>query len=462
MPPWRRCCTIAGRMPVLDPTPLTVPFAVLLAAALLYGRVMLVPLLFLAAVAQGASVLNVVGGAAYGITPYFATAVAASLAAFARLAGDASTREFAALARDDRLRALASYVGFACVVAFAAPLLFEGLLVHPLNEKGGFDIAPRPLALSVSNVAQAMNSLLHCGVALLLWQEARTQPARLVRHLVAGVVAGGVVVALIGLQDRLSWTLDWPSLRGSLVNNPGYKTYPFDTAFGLVRVYVPFTEPSYLSTYCAAIASGGLFVAVFGKRRWIALAGAALATAALANSLGATGMTAWMIVGVVVIAVKWVMPPMLECRATPMRAFAAVVLAALVVSSLPIFASESTVAEFASESVGNRLRSNQAALSVLADTYFVGAGIGSNRASGYAFSLLSAVGLLGAYLYYRWLRAATANDADALPDSTILALGCLAGCLSAILLGIPDLNFPVLWTFAFFAAFTRVAAAGPR
>jgi hypothetical protein len=102
---------------------------------------------------------------------------------------------------------------------------------------------------------------------------------------------------------------------------------------------------------------------------------------------------------------------------------------------------------------GVRELSNKRALEIVQETYGLGVGMGSNRASSFFASLVSNTGVLGAALFcamlvsllWRYVRAPALTDmqlfvAVALPTAT-LAMG----------LGIPDLNLPMYWGFIFLA-----------
>ncbi len=100
---------------------------------------------------------------------------------------------------------------------------------------------------------------------------------------------------------------------------------------------------------------------------------------------------------------------------------------------------------------GARELSNMRALEIVQETYGLGVGMGSNRASSFFASLVSNTGVLGAALFcamlvsllWRYVRAPALTDmqifvAVALPTAT-LGMG----------LGIPDLNLPMYWGFIF-------------
>lgn len=100
---------------------------------------------------------------------------------------------------------------------------------------------------------------------------------------------------------------------------------------------------------------------------------------------------------------------------------------------------------------GVRELSNKRALEIVKETYGLGVGLGSNRASSFFASLVSNTGVQGALLFsgmlltlmWRYFKAPQFTDmqifvAASLPTAT-LAMG----------LGIPDLNLTMYWGFVF-------------
>jgi hypothetical protein len=109
------------------------------------------------------------------------------------------------------------------------------------------------------------------------------------------------------------------------------------------------------------------------------------------------------------------------------------------------------IVDKAKKSDGVREKTNQRAIEILQETYGLGVGMGSHRASSFFASLLANTGVLGfgvfmarlVSLLWRYWRAPHLSDmqifvATALPTAT-LAMG----------LGIPDLNMPMYWNFIF-------------
>ena len=113
---------------------------------------------------------------------------------------------------------------------------------------------------------------------------------------------------------------------------------------------------------------------------------------------------------------------------------------------------------------GVRARSNQQALSIARDSYGLGVGSGSNRASNYFLSLLTNTGLLGTLAFLSavalpWVGLARSQTvAD---DPKVFVLGATACMLVSVAGGIPDQNWPPLWIvlLTVFCAYAQQYAA---
>ena len=102
---------------------------------------------------------------------------------------------------------------------------------------------------------------------------------------------------------------------------------------------------------------------------------------------------------------------------------------------------------------GVRELSNKRALVIVQETYGLGVGMGSNRASSFFASLVSNTGVLGAALFFAMLVSLLWRyvKAPALTDMQIFVAVALPTATLAMGLGIPDLNLPMYWGFIFLA-----------
>ena len=100
---------------------------------------------------------------------------------------------------------------------------------------------------------------------------------------------------------------------------------------------------------------------------------------------------------------------------------------------------------------GVRELSNKRALEIVKETYGLGVGLGSNRASSFFASLVSNTGVLGALLFSGMLVTLLWRyfKAPKLTDMQIFVAASLPTATLAMGLGIPDLNLPMYWGFIF-------------
>jgi hypothetical protein len=443
-------------------------FAAVLASALLARSMNLAGLLLVSTVLQATSVMNVPVGdsggkgvAAYGVSPYMIMALVVGLVLMVRLVQDHELRWPRQLRWS--LGWLFAYVVVAVAGALVLPQQFAGLPVNLLVEMHGI-LAFSPLKPSLANVVQSINLCVHGVVLLFMLQAAQRSDG--LRGVVAGTVGALGLVLVVGFyQQWASWN-GLPGWLPFLANNPGYEQASVAGQFIWFRVGLPFTEPSYASAYLAATSLGCWAVVFWGSRWWWAVLAALLSTAGLLNSLGATGLAAaggaMLILGLAVMvhalrpstrsSIRWraaIMCGVLLLASTwGWRVFEASHLKPRVESVV-----QNLIVSKAKLQDGVRELSNKRALEIVKETYGLGVGMGSNRASSFFASLVSNTGVLGAALFcamllsllWRYVRAPALTDmqifvAVALPTAT-LAMG----------LGIPDLNLPMYWGFIFLA-----------
>jgi len=356
---------------------------------------------------------------------------------------------------------LVAYSVVAVLGAFVLPKWFDGLPVNLLVEMYGInDMAP--LHASLSNIVQPFNLCVH-GVVLLFMLQAAQRVDGL-HGLKAGVVGALVLVLVIGFYEQAAQLKGVPSLVPYLANNLGYSQAPVAEKWLWFRIGLPFTEPSYASAYLAATSFGLWAIALLGRGWWWAWFAAAVSTAGLLNSLGATGLAA--AGGASVVFVLWVLvKALLPGTSLSVRLRAAVMCALLLLASTWGYNAyqKSTYKPKVDEMVsglivakanlkdGSRELSNKRALEIVKETYGLGVGLGSNRASSFFASLVSNTGVLGALLFSGMLLTLMWRyfKAPELTDMQIFVAASLPTATLAMGLGIPDLNLPMYWGFIF-------------
>jgi hypothetical protein len=441
-------------------------FAAILVAALLGRGMSLAGLVLVSTVLQATSVFNVpLGGAggkgvaAYGVSPYMAMALVAGLVLLVRCVQDRG------LSWPEHLRwplyLLLSYIVVAVAGAMGLPQQFAGLPVNLLIEKQGIH-ALSPLQPSLSNVVQAVNLCVHFVVLLFMVQAAQRDEG--LNGLAAGAAVALGLVLVVGFYQQWASLKMLPGWLPFLANNPGYEQGYVAGQFIWFRIGLPFSEPSYASVYLAATSLGCWAVAFFGRGWWWAVAAALLSTAGLLNTLGATGLAAAggaMAILVFALVVHALRPSTgLNMRWRPALLCMLVLLASTwgwrALENSPYKPQlgglvESVIVSRVQLQDGVRELSNKRALEIVKETYGLGVGLGSNRASSFFASLVSNTGVLGTLLFCSILLTLLWRyfKAPKLTDMQIFVAASLPTATLAMGLGIPDLNLPMYWGFIF-------------
>ena len=433
----------------------------LLAVALLRKQ-WLLPAAFAAAILQSpAAFIVTVNVSKYGVTPFNVAALFIAL----DLTWQVLRRRRIDLGTASVRLTLAAWVLFTSVSVVGAivlPRLFAGMPVYLLADPIGFDAAMTPLRPSAVNWVQAVNSL----TMLMLFVYALQLPdrARLLQRCLCGLGLAVAVSVSVGIYQRLGWMGVVAHPHQFWASNPSY-VQMWSTPFGAFeRVSFPFVEPSFASAWYAAMAGGALSLYFFGKRWWrLGGLGALICALALINTLGFTGLLA--LAAFVLCLSIWVLFIALRIaalrRALLVRlaiAVAAIVVAIITTISWLQHSPHRTNVATAGAMLNNKLaeiadsgvraRSNQHALVIARDSYGLGVGSGSNRASNYFLSLLTNTGLAGLAAFLiavalSWVSCARSRDVSV--DGKAFVLGATACMLVAVAGGIPDQNWPPLW-----------------
>jgi hypothetical protein len=443
-------------------------FAAVMAAVLFAQAMSLGGLVMVSTVLQATAVVNVplgsAGGqgvAAYGVSPYMVMALVAGLVWLWRLG---QTRR---LLLPQHLRwplgFLLAYWLVAALGAWLLPIWFEGLPVNLLVEMDAI-LKQSPLRATLSNLVQTLNLVVHVVVLLFLLQAVQRPDGP--RGIKAGVVGALVLVLAVGFYEQWAQFNGTPSLTTYFANNQGYAQAPVAEKIFWSRMGLPFSEPSYLSAYLAATIVGLWAVTLLGKGWWWTWLAAVLSSLGLLNSLGSTGMVA---TGVAMAALcLWVLVQALRPSTRLGQRLRAAALAVLLLLAstwgLQTYSDSAFkpnidglidhyIVQKAKLPDGVRELSNKRALEIVQETYGLGVGMGSNRASSFMASLVSNTGVLGALLFCSMLASLLWRyiKAPQLTDMQIFVSTALPTATLAMSLGIPDLNLPMYWGFIFLA-----------
>lgn len=420
-------------------------------------------LLVVAAVFQAPAVVNVsFSGERHGVSPFSFVALLAAL----HLA--------AIVLRSRRLnwghgkvRSLfwlwAAFLIWSVASAFVLPQVFAGVPLHALSLREGVHVPPVPHQWTISNIAQALN----CAVILMLFLYVLQlpNPRKCVRVMMAGFAVALFASSCIGLYQRLAM-LGWFPLNAAFWgSNAGYNQYFLTPEYGpaIGRVGLPFIEPSYASVWFAAIAGAALTALALDRdHRRIAAAALLVAALALTNTVGTSGLLAFLgfgfclTLGLMLTDTRRVAQDARRA-ATILFAMAGLGCAFLLYQAAygdaPMFAAlrnsaHWTLLKFTDQVTEYRFPAMRQGWQVALDTYGMGAGAGSTRASSYFISLLANTGVIGVGLFL----GATARQMLPILSAALngsrpaIWIGGATGCLVlGIAAGISDQNWPVIW-----------------
>lgn len=330
-----------------------------------------------------------------------------------------------------RTFALLALVGI--VVSVLSPQLFAGVPV--LAPDIGIDAAvktPTALAYTPGMRFQIVLLVINIAIAFVLANAA----ARSSRLPEAAFVCGIGLSAMSLLLPRASALIDsW------------FRNYPgAGYNAGETRHFGTFSEPSYLAAFALASSAYFGYRMFVGRGRARVWPGAwlALSLLNLAQSASGTAVVAGGALVVVVVTAAWLRGVHRNRRIPPAVALAPLVLACLALMPNPLtsYVIDLVSTKSASDSAVSRFAADIRALHVMLDTWGLGAGLGANRASSFATTLLSNVGVLGTLLFgvacVRLWRGVQFRSAPAV----WLALLAL---LLAKIAAEPDLSTPLLW-----------------
>jgi hypothetical protein len=330
---------------------------------------------------------------------------------------------------------LVAFAVWSTAATLLGPWAFHGVPV--LLPENGIDEqvkAPSALAVTVSNLAQP--AFLWASMLAVLFL-VRTGTARTALWTAAWTGVGGSLVR--GLLKAV----------GADVTGPVLDTLDIDySAPGDPRLRGVFAEPSELATFSLGVAVLAVVTVATttGRRRAWAAVLAVLAVAALLASASGTAVAASGIVLAGLLAVvllRWVAS---QGRGTPW-----IVLSVIVVAIAALAAGERLLGpvlgivddKIGSQSYDSRTAADALGIRVLWDTWGLGAGLGSNRSSSFAVTLLSTVGIPGVLLFVCAIGAVTVG---AVRHRRLIApMAGLLALLVAKSIAAPDLSTPLLW-----------------
>jgi hypothetical protein len=330
---------------------------------------------------------------------------------------------------------LVAFAVWSVAVTGLAPWAFDGIPV--LLPRLGIDEqvgAPSALTYSISNLAQPAYL---CSALVAVVFLARTGTAR-----TALVVAAWTGIGLSVVRSVLT-------MLGLDVFGGVFDTLGVDySSGGDGRWRGVFSEPSELASFALAVAALAIAGAVTssGRRRTVRIWLAVFAAVALLASASGTAVVASGIAigtAALVAVARFLLN---GGRHVPWFVLGAISIACVVLAggeTLTAPITDLVRDKLGSQSFDSRSAADAIGLHVFTDTWGFGAGLGSNRSSSFAVSLLATVGAAGVVLFVLAVLALVRDAARA--RATVPAMVGLLALLVAKSVATPDLSTPMLW-----------------
>ncbi|WIB78038.1 hypothetical protein DEJ28_02765 [Curtobacterium sp. MCPF17_002] len=322
------------------------------------------------------------------------------------------------------------------VITTLGPWMFAGIPV--MSSRGGLDdqvLNPDALGYTVSNLAQVGYLVLAMLTVLFLVRTDGTRRAVRVALIVGTVLSSARSLSVSLGLGGFQWLFD---------TNP---TSSYSVLAAGERIRGVFSEPSELSAFSVAATVFFLLAAARARGRaragWTVLFG--LACSNLLQASSGTALVASAVVvgaGLVVLAVRYVLGGGVGTPWLVLGGLGSAI--AILVAGPSLWA---PVAALVTDKVGSqswnaRTGGDEFAWGVAVDTLWLGTGLGGNRPSSFAMSVLSCLGVPGAAL----LLAVLVGAVVVACRSGQVAFACaLLALLVAKVVGTPDLSTPILW-----------------
>ncbi len=372
--------------------------------------------------------------------------------------------------------------------AFTLPFLFKGMEVNSLANWAGFVAPKSPLAWNFVNAVQATNSGI-IGILMLYFLQL-TKNESITRRIIFGFILAIFLSFFLSIAQRLEHLKLIPTLDFfTLSQNPSYSVSGMLNGYGgsliFYRLNWPFSEPSYASVWYASIFVGGLSLFLFSHRILIGFLFFVLGLFGLFNSMGGSGLGGAVVGACILLITALLRGIFITCERK--KLFNRLII--LVISMIAIVISYEFARLFNDDLINlnrfvfelfyhkivdgdiTRINSNRVAIEIARNTWGLGVGLGSNRASSYILSMLSNVGLPGLILFfilmYYQSKIILRKSINSNYSIGIFILGGSLGCFFGMALGIPDLNFPAWWIwiicgFGFIATEAAKTNINPR
>lgn len=349
--------------------------------------------------------------------------------------------------RSSLLKILLVFVLYSATVSLIMPFVFNGIKVIVPGETTDSDLAMGEimghLKFSIRNVIQVIylivNSLTIYCISRVYHEITEAQTF--------GIFFNAIkIVLLIGFWEfiaKVSGTYYFPDT--FFYSNIGYVQYWLQGA----RMNSTFTEPSYAGAFLSAALCGIIYL---GKKRGLLI----LVAIAFLLNLSGTGLASFLLV--IVCSFFFY----------PRRMYKYILWGVLLYLLAHLINYDNLVLEMLmskGESSSGLARTGAVryTLSLIANTYFMGVGLGSHRCFSFLTGLIAAIGISGLllFLYFVWklVRPVLYSNSQREGRSIVVFAGSLfvAQCLA-----IPDFSFPIMWMWIYLLTILHYKLSAPR
>jgi hypothetical protein len=415
-------------------------------------------LLIFMAIFEGAAVLNVGGGAGFGLSPFFFVAALLATRTIIKWYNNKILFQRGEFAQD-HLRIAAIFTGWCVVSAFLLPVLFRGTPVDSprAGAEAVFYLA-LPLKWTFSNAGQAGYMVLDFLALLALSDFCAKRP---VERLVNAYTCSGAMVVLVGMYQMLCnrFGLSFPTAFFNSNTSWGQATAQI-IGPGIHRVSATFVEPSAAGGFLSSWLVFEFILAYLGLNRrtyhWLlAIVGSLilLATASTTGYITLLAMLGFLFLRLAMEAVG---------RGRILVRVAIIVVVVLGVTAGYLIMSHGGTSlldavlwqKSSSTSATVRKATVWRALAIMQDTYGLGVGLGSNRSFGTLAYIGSNLGIFGLVLFIYMLVHLTKGAISCLQYSAsqlqnraalVACIGALLAHLLGIMLSGAEISDPELW-----------------
>ncbi len=260
--------------------------------------------------------------------------------------------------------------------------------------------------------------------------------------LISGLVAGTALAVALGFYQVGGFYLNLPWPDSIINSNIGVTQLDNQTALGVKRMSSTFIEPSIMAMH---------FLGMFGLL-FLGQQNKVLGVAVLMALLVSTSSTAYF--GLIALIGIWLITSVAAERKETFSALVVLVVCTLLALSADYVFLDGRLTQklilekFSGHSGEARLNADHLAFSALIDSFGLGTGVGSARASSLPASLAATVGIPGLIFFVAFLATILiplVKSRSKLDRSIFLGM---SGLLVGWMISAPDINFPVFWILA--------------